>query len=129
MRASFRDRAAAPAPRLGSRASPGIRAATNGALRAQESGLDITRQRRKRREHTTHTSSMGLFPSNRNCLLSSGQGLTLIHFSAQLEPCLTQQNTLQSTHPEHPHSTGYTTHARTPYPIKSAQVELKSGRV
>ena len=25
---------------------------------------------------------------------SAGQGLTLVHFSAQLEPCLTQENTL-----------------------------------
>jgi hypothetical protein len=26
----------------------------------------------------------------------AGQGLTLIHFSAQLEPCLTQENTLHT---------------------------------
>jgi hypothetical protein len=25
-----------------------------------------------------------------------GQGLTLVHFSAQLEPCLTQEDTLQT---------------------------------
>jgi hypothetical protein len=25
-----------------------------------------------------------------------GQGLTLVHFSAQLEPCLTQENTLHT---------------------------------
>jgi hypothetical protein len=58
------------------------------------------------------------------------QGLTLVHFSAQLEPSLTQENTLHTlnTH-SHPLNTGCTTPARTPYPIQSAQVELKSGRV
>jgi len=42
---------------------------------------------------------------------ASRQGLTLVHFSAQLEPCLTHEN--RPTHPKHPliHSlnTGYTT--------------------
>jgi hypothetical protein len=28
----------------------------------------------------------------------AGQGLTLVHFSAQLEPCLTQENTLHTLH-------------------------------
>jgi len=55
------------------------------------------------------------------------QGLTLVHLSAQLEPCLSQENTLNT--PLHPLNTGYTTPTRTPYPIQSAQVELKSGRV
>jgi len=27
---------------------------------------------------------------------ASGQGLTLVHFSAQLEPCLTQETTLHT---------------------------------
>ena len=27
-----------------------------------------------------------------------GQGLTLVHFPAQLEPCLTQENTLHTLH-------------------------------
>jgi len=27
---------------------------------------------------------------------TSSQGLTLVHFSAQLEPCLTQENTLHT---------------------------------
>jgi len=59
-----------------------------------------------------------------------GQGLTLVHFSAQLEPCLTQENTLHTLDtPSHPLNTGYITPARTPYLIKSARVELKSGRV
>jgi len=31
--------------------------------------------------------------------------------------------------PPHTLNTGYTTLTRTPYPIQSAQVELKSGRV
>jgi hypothetical protein len=58
------------------------------------------------------------------------QGLTLVHFSAQLEPCLSQENTLHNQNtPSHPLNTGETTHTRTPYPIQSAQVELKSGRV
>ena len=29
-------------------------------------------------------------------LVPSDQGLTLVHFSAQLEPCLTQENTLHT---------------------------------
>ena len=61
---------------------------------------------------------------------TAGQGLTLVHFSAQLEPCLTQEYTLHTPNtPWHPLNTGYTTPTRTPYPIQSAQVELKSGRV
>jgi len=60
----------------------------------------------------------------------SRQGLTLFHFSAQLEPCLTHVTTLHTLNtPSHPLNTGYTTPTRTPYPIQSAQVELKSGRV
>jgi len=58
------------------------------------------------------------------------QGLTLVHFSAQLEPCLTQENTLHTLNtPQHPLNTGYTAPARTPYPMQSAQVEPESGRV
>jgi len=58
------------------------------------------------------------------------QGLTLVHFSAQLEPVLTHTNTLHTlSTPEYPLNTGYTTPTRTPYPIQSAKVELKSGRV
>jgi len=35
-----------------------------------------------------------------------GQGLTLVHFSAQLEPCLTQENTLYTVNiPQHPLNT------------------------
>ena len=38
------------------------------------------------------------------------QGLTLVHFSAQLEPCLTQKSALHTPHTsEHPLHTGYTT--------------------
>ena len=55
-----------------------------------------------------------------------GQGLILVHFSAQLEPCLTQKHPRP---PKHPLNTGYTTPTRTPYPIKRAQVELSSERV
>jgi len=31
--------------------------------------------------------------------VAQAQGLTLVHFSAQLEPCLTQEYTLQPEHP------------------------------
>ena len=57
------------------------------------------------------------------------QGLILLHFSAQLEPCLTHKGTLRTTLNTRYHHKGYTTPARTPYPIKSAQVELRSERV
>jgi len=60
----------------------------------------------------------------------SSQGLTLVHFSAQLEPCLTHKNTPHTLYtPEHPLHTGYITPTRTPYPIESAKVELRSERV
>ena len=59
----------------------------------------------------------------------SRQGLALVHFSAYLKPCLTQENPLHTLNtPKHPLNTGYTTPWRTPYAIQSAQVELKSGR-
>jgi len=58
------------------------------------------------------------------------QGLTLVHFSARLEPCLTQENTLHTLNtPYHPFNTGYTIPTRVPYPMQSAQVELRTGRV
>ena len=58
------------------------------------------------------------------------QGLTLVHFSAQLEPCQPHKNTLHTINtPSHPLSTGYTIPTRTPYTMKSAQVELRSERV
>jgi len=59
-----------------------------------------------------------------------GQGLTLVLITAQLEPCLTHKNTLHTLIiPEHLLLTGYRTPTRTPYPIQSAQVEVRSGRV
>ena len=59
-----------------------------------------------------------------------GQGLTLVRFSAQLEPCLTHKNTLHTLNtPSYPLNTGHTTSTRIPYPIKNAQVELRSDRV
>ena len=58
------------------------------------------------------------------------QGLPLVHFSAQLEPCLTHKNTLHTLNTLNtPLSMGYTTPTRTPYPLISAQVELRSERV
>jgi len=58
------------------------------------------------------------------------QGLTPVHFSAQLEPCLTQEDTLHTPNtPYNPLNMGYTTLTRTPYPIQIAKVELRSGRV
>jgi len=58
------------------------------------------------------------------------QGLTLVHISAQLEQCLTHKNTLHTPTPPNTLLTrAYTTPTRTPYPMQSAQVELKSGRV
>jgi hypothetical protein len=74
---------------------------------------------------------------------SSIQGLTFVHFLAQLEPCLPHKNTLHTLsstsavsdtqihpdHPIHPLNTGYTTPTRTPYHMKSAEVKLRSERV
>jgi hypothetical protein len=42
--------------------------------------------------------------------VADDQGLTLVHFSPQLEPCLTQENTLHTLNiPLQPLNTGYTT--------------------
>jgi hypothetical protein len=63
---------------------------------------------------------------------SVNQGLALVHFSAQLEQCLTQENTLPYTLYTPPNTQFvlvYTIPTRTPYPIQSAQVELKSRRM
>jgi len=61
---------------------------------------------------------------------ANGQGLTLVHFSAQLEPCLTHKISLNTPYtPYDPLDTGYTTPTRTLYPMKGAQVELSSERV
>jgi hypothetical protein len=65
--------------------------------------------------------------------LGDWQGLTLVHLSAQLEPCMTQENTLHTqktpyTLPSTPSSRA-TQSLRTPSPTKAAQVELKSERV
>jgi len=71
--------------------------------------------------------SLGVGPSPG---FTSVQGLTHVHFSAQLEPCLTHKTPLHTENtPQTPLNTGYRTPTRTPYPIKSAQVELKCGRV
>jgi hypothetical protein len=53
------------------------------------------------------------------CVRSAAiQGLTLVNFSAQLEPCLTQESTLHTINTSsHPLNTGYTTPKCTPYPI------------
>ena len=61
--------------------------------------------------------------------VAGGQGLTLVHLSAQLEPCLTIKHPTHPKYLKHAFNTGYTTPMRTPYPIQSAQVELRSERV
>jgi hypothetical protein len=53
----------------------------------------------------------------------------VVHFSAQLEPRLTHENTLHTLKPKHPLNTGDIPPTRTPYPTESAQVQLSSGRV
>jgi len=73
-----------------------------------------------------HSKLMSTSPSGS----ASEQGPTLVHSSAQLVPSLTQQNTLHILNtPSHTLNKGYTTPPRTPGPIQSAQVELKTGRV
>jgi len=58
------------------------------------------------------------------------QGLTLVHFSAQLERFLTQKHTVDTPNtPYHPLNTPRTTPNCTSCHTEGAQVELKSGRV
>ena len=63
-------------------------------------------------------------------MAGEGQGLTVPHFSAQLEPSLTQitPQTFPKT-PEYPLKTPETNIECTPYFTESAYVEPKSGRV
>jgi hypothetical protein len=64
---------------------------------------------------------------------AANQGLTLVHFSAQPEPFLTQIHPVHPKHPltppQHPLNTPYTIPTCTPYPKKNAYVELKGVRV
>ena len=49
------------------------------------------------RHVASHAAPMALiFTSDGSQMNDSYQGLTLVHFSAQLEPCLTHENTLHS---------------------------------
>ena len=49
------------------------------------------------------------------------QGLKFAHFSAQLEPRLTQKITLHTLNtPKQPLDTGYIIPMRTPYPMETA---------
>ena len=58
------------------------------------------------------------------------QGLTLVHYSAQFEPFLTQEHTLHTPDtPYHPLNTPETTPDCTPCHTEGAEVELKNGRV
>jgi len=61
---------------------------------------------------------------------SRTRGLHSFTFQLKLEPYLTHKNTLNTLNtPSHPLNMGYTTPTRTPYPIKSAQVEPRCERV
>jgi len=51
------------------------------------------------------------------------QGLTLVHFSAQLEPCLTQENNLHTLHTPNTPSTRATQSLRAP-PIPRVALKL-----
>jgi len=101
------------------------------------------RHRRRRRSSgapsppTTTGASPTIWspPTSRNSSMPSPpcppprQGLTLVHCSAQLESSLTHKKMQHNLdNPHRPLNTGYTTPTRTPCPIQSAQVELKSGR-
>jgi hypothetical protein len=58
------------------------------------------------------------------------QGLTLVHYSAQLEPFVTQKHTRHTPNtPYHPLNTPETTPNCTPCHTEGAEVELRSGRV
>jgi hypothetical protein len=53
-------------------------------------------------------------PKEIKSTLAGTQGLTLVHFSAQLEPCLTHRNTLHTPNtPLHPLNMGYTNPTQT----------------
>jgi hypothetical protein len=66
----------------------------------------------------------------RSALAAQVQGLTLVHYSAQLEPFLAQKHTPNTpVTPYHPLNTPETTPNCTPCHTEGAYVELKSGRV
>ena len=56
-------------------------------------------------------------------------GRGLHSFTFQLNLIAVSDTQRHTTHPKHPLNMGYTTPTRTPYHIKSAQVELRSERV
>ena len=69
------------------------------------------------------SSTCCALPPCRTCSCASRQGLTLVHFSAQLEPCLTSKNTQHIINtPYHLLNTGYTTPTRTPIPYKALKL-------
>jgi len=49
-----------------------------------------------RREWETSVTVMTSAEAERRARRTTAQGLTLVHFSAQLEPCLSQGNTLHT---------------------------------
>jgi len=81
-------------------------------------------------------NALGTFPvvnrfnSSPTWRYTSTQGLTLVHYSAQLEPFLTQKHTLNTpTTPYHPLHSPETTPKCNPCHTEGAKVELKSRRV
>ena len=63
-------------------------------------------------------------------VLVVGWGLHSFTSQLNLSRVLSRENTLHTLHtPYHLLNTGYTAPLRTPYPMQSAQVELKRGRV
>jgi len=60
---------------------------------------------------------------------SVGRGLHSFTFQLNLSRACHKKSPCTPLTPPHTLNTGYTTLTRTPYPIQSAQVELKSGRV
>jgi len=68
--------------------------------------------------------------SNTSRSLGGRQGLTLVHFSAQPEPCLKQITPCTPRNiPSHPLNIPYTIPKCTPSPTQSAYVEPKSGQL
>jgi len=63
--------------------------------------------------------------------LGVGARINTLEAGAYTRPLLSSISVTRKhpTHPKHPLNTGYTTPTRTPYPIQSAHVELRSGRV
>jgi hypothetical protein len=73
----------------------GVATPANGSAPVQQQQQEEEEEQQQRRDTMLDIDTPGQ-RSNIDFVTRVWQGLTLVHFSAQLEPCLTQDNTLHT---------------------------------